>query len=147
VILHPDLDAAVKDLLELSERGRARADVKTLALIVADLVAHLGATDKEALGEILPGLRVDHLLESIGALEARIRVLELALTETNRRIPGQPETPPTTLFGIPVALIFPATTGDVAAAVETLGPGLSRDEVVDALQEQGLLRRVEAGRR
>jgi hypothetical protein len=77
----------------------------------------------------------------LAELEARVRVLELALTETNRRIPAGDELPePTsTVFGIPVVLTPGTTADNVRDAVAELPPGLDARGALGRLVAAGLV--------
>lgn len=142
MILHPNLERAVAGLVGV--HGDDPGPSGHIAAILADLIGDLGATEKEAFAELLPAQRVDALLESVSGIEARLRALELAFTETNRRIPAAEEKPrvPLRVFNIPVRLVGATTESDVRLAISALPPGLSAEEVVDQLQDDGILRRV-----
>lgn len=142
----PDRYSALVDALTeiaAEDPGPAGALAGALAPFVVDVVT----TDHAdvAADAPVPGLRTDRALEAVIALSARVDTLELALTETNRRIPGPApadEETTVTLFGTPVVLGDGVSIDTVRKAVAALPPGLSKADVVDRMTRDGLVRRV-----
>lgn len=139
--LHENHERALAALLEVHQADPG--PVGHLAAVVADLVGELGATEDERLADLLPAARIDHAFAFLERLEARVTALELAITETNRRVPApRPETS-TTFFGIPVALAEGVTKEQIRDAAGSAPKGLDARQVVNHLAEAGLLRVVE----
>lgn len=78
--------------------------------------------------------------------EARIRALELAVEALDRRIPRAPAGPTKSVFGVEVTLAAGVDDAAVRSAVEELPAGLSGDDVVEHLEDLGMLARAK-GRR
>lgn len=81
----------------------------------------------------------------LDALANRVRANELAVAELDRRT-APPEREPRRLFGQMVELADGVDERAIADAVQSLERGLDADEVIDKLEEQGMVRRVR-GRR
>lgn len=117
-----------------------------IAELLAPFVVDVVSTDHGELAKDLPvpGLRVDRALEVAVATKSGLETLELALSETNRRIPSSApaEESNVRLFGTPVVLADGWTVEKVRALLPNLPPGLDANEVVDKLARDGVLRRV-----
>lgn len=146
--LPPPFEKALADLLEVADSSPTRAGV--VARVLAELLGELAATTSPDLADLSPAHRIDHLYSVIETLESRVTVLELALTETNRRVPSsdwKPPAPgdrPVTLFGIPVNLADGVSVERVRAAVDAAPKGLSGEQVVKHLADAGLVREVKS---
>jgi hypothetical protein len=72
---------------------------------------------------------------------ARIASLELAVTALDARLPRTPAGPTKTLFGVAVRLAPGVTDDRIRQELDRFPRGLAGDEVVDRLEELGLLAR------
>lgn len=81
------------------------------------------------------------LEERLEAALARIGTLELAVAALDARLPRTPAGPTKTLFGVAVRLAPDVTDERIREEVERFPRGLDGDDVVDRLEELGLLAR------
>lgn len=132
--------AKVSRLGELAARNEG-SDVGDLALELASFVAE--AAQNGELPDDALASRVATLAQKV---DARLVVHELAIAELARRFPEPDEEAQATVFKIPVVLAEGVDGKRIRAAIDELPEGLESDEVVDRLEELGLLHRVKEAR-
>jgi hypothetical protein len=124
------IEELVDHLADLRLRAIDRGD-ELVEELVTDVV-DLAATLEVRLGELAE------------LVTGRLSVHELAIVETNRRIPAGGDDLEATelrLFGIPVVLAAGVTAEQIQTKVSELPKGLSGDDVVDTLSAENMLRR------
>ena len=100
-----------------------------------------------ALGDGPVPLDPDTVEGRLETAERRIRALELAVEALDRRTPREPKGPTKTLFGVAVRLAPNVDDDAVRSEVDQMPAGLDSDQVVDLLEERGMLARVKAAGR
>lgn len=147
----PDRYRAALDVLdEVSklptfDSALGRETVGKMALAIASFIVDSTTSDHGDTLPEAPGLRDDFLLERLQGLEARLSTLELAMTETNRRITPADERLPEatkTIFTIPVVLAEGVDDERIRDEIAKLPVGLDGPRVVDELVKLGLVERA-----
>lgn len=134
-------EAKVARLGEIADRNEG-SDLGDVALELASFVTESTTTEHVDTAPEALGPRIDRLAAEV---DARLVVHELAISELYRRIGPDPtgaDEANATVFKIPVRLADGVTPEKIREAIDKAPPGLTRDEVLDRLEELELLRRV-----